>query len=268
MNRNGKKTSLTAAVFGLLLTLPLAAQDAPADGITGLEVMEQVYRRPVGDAMQADLHMTITNSRGAERDRSIVQFRSGDSEVEKKIMFFTAPADVRNTSFLSFSYADGKADDRWIYLPALRRVKRIAADNSGDAFMGSDFTYDDMGARNPSADTHTILKEEIVNGQPCYVVESVPIEPDPNIAKTVSWVVKDVWIGLKKEFIDQTGSVTRRLTVDESRQIDNIWVITDMTMRNLEKGTSTRITMDEVSFSGSFSDSFFSERQMRMGPRL
>ena len=152
-------------------------------------------------------------------------------------MFFTAPADVRNTSFLSYSYSDGKKDDQWIYLPALGRVRRIASDKSNDSFMGSDFTYDDMGARHPSSDTHKILREEKLQGWDCYVVESVPKEPNDEFAKTISWVIKDELIGLKKEYLDIEGSVVRTLTIDE------------------------------VSFNNNLRDSFFSERQRRIGPR-
>ncbi|HLW21852.1 MAG TPA: outer membrane lipoprotein-sorting protein [Sphaerochaetaceae bacterium] len=230
--------------------------------------MDQVYTRPSGQDMQATLHMTITNSRGSTRERSIVQFRKDDGEVEKKIMFFTSPADVRNTSFLSFSYADGRRDDQWIYLPALGRVRRIASDKTNDSFMGSDFTYEDMGARHPSEDTHTLLREENLDGWDVYVIESTPVEPNNEYVKTRNWIIKDEWIGLRKEFIGADGSVVRRLSIESYEKIDSIWVITDMTMNNLAKNTSTRISMEDVSFNNELRDAFFSERQMSRGPRL
>lgn len=256
------RTVLIMLVIGLFLTTTLTAQ------ITGRQVMEQVYSRDSGNNMSANLSMTITNARGSTRERSIVQFRQDDGTVENKIMFFTAPADVRNTSFLSYSYADGRKDDQWIYLPALRRVKRIASDKTKDSFMGSDFTYDDMGVRHPSADTHTLLREEVIDGWDCYVVESVPVDPSSDFAKTISWIIKDEWIGLKKEFYSAKGNVARRLVINESEKFDDIWVITNMTMSNLEKNTSTRITMDNVSFNNNLSANFFTERQMKIGPRI
>ena len=262
MKKMNRKHLMMVVGIALLSLTTLSAQT------TGADVMRQVYERPNGSDMQATLNMTITNSRGSTRERSIVQFRQDDTNTEKKIMFFTAPADVRNTSFLSYSYADGKKDDQWIYLPALGRVRRIASDKSNESFMGSDFTYDDMGARHPSADTHSILREETIDGWSCYVVESVPVDPNSEFAKTISWVIKDEWIGLKKEFLDTKGSVIRELTIDDYEKIDDIWVITDMTMRNLQKNTSTRITMNEVSFNNNLRDSFFTERQMQIGPRL
>lgn len=261
MKRITNKQIWVMIVLIVIIIAPIAAQ------VTGTDVMRQVYERPSGNNMQATLHMTITNSRGSTRERSIVQFRQDDGTTEKKIMFFTAPADVRNTSFLSYSYSDGKKDDQWIYLPALGRVRRIASDKSNESFMGSDFTYDDMGARHPSEDTHKILREETIDGWLCYVVESTPVESNKDFAKTISWVIKDEWIGLKKEFIAENGTVVRKLAIDDYEKIDGIWVITDMTMSNLQKSTSTRINMAEVSFDNNLQDAFFSERQMRMGPR-
>jgi hypothetical protein len=249
--------ALTAMVF---FGSPLYA--AP----TGLEVMENVYNRPTGDDMTADLVMTLTNSRGATRERSIAQFSLSGDEVDRKMMFFLSPADVRDTSFMSWSWEDGRDDDQWIYLPALRRVKRISSDSKNDSFMGSDFTYDDLGERHPSEDRHTTLREETLRGEQCYVVESVPKGEGDEFSKTVSWIVKDKWIGLQKEFYDDRGEVYKTLTIDSFEQIDGFLVITDMTMKDLDRDHSTRIQMNNVSFGNGLSEDFFSERQMKVGP--
>jgi outer membrane lipoprotein-sorting protein len=255
-------------LFAMILASTITSGALAAQTLTGMEVMEQVYTRPTGENMYAELTMTITNSRGSTRDRSISQYRISDDAagVEKKIMFFTAPADVRNTSFLSWSYADGRNDDQWMYLPALRRVKRIAAGNTTDSFMGSDFTYDDMGERHPSEDTHTILREESYRGSPCYVVESVPNDSSSLVSRTLSWVVKDEWIGLKKEYYDDSGKLVKTLNIDEAKKVDGYWVISDMTMTDLQKKSSTRIRMENVNFSRSLNGSLFTERQMKIGP--
>jgi len=247
-------------ILGTLSALPLSA------GIDGLQAMTNVYNRPSGDEMSANLTMSMTNSRGSVRERGIVQYRIEENGIEKKIMFFTTPSDVRGTSFLSWIYSDGKADDQWIYLPALNRVRRISSDGQNESFMGSDFTYDDMGGRHPSEDTHTILRKETVDGQDCYVVQSVPNSPGGDFSKTLSWIIKDEWIGLKKEYYDTKQNLTKTLTINAYDKVDGIWVISDMTMRNLAKKTSTTIKMEQVSFTVGLSDAFFSERQMRIGP--
>ena len=103
----------------LTITTTLSAQ-----GITGLKIIENVYNRPTGLDQEGDLTMSLINSRGDERIREIKQFLKDFGEMEKRIMFFVSPADVRNTSFMNWSYDKaGKGDDQWIYLPALKKVK-------------------------------------------------------------------------------------------------------------------------------------------------
>jgi len=152
------KTIKSILPMGILLSGMIFAQD-----LSGLEVIQKVYDRPTGNDMTGNLIMTIENSRGNQRVRKIKQFVKTVKNGEKKIMYFLSPADVKNTSFMTWSYDDAsKSDDQWIYLPALKKVKRISSDSKGDYFMGSDFTYDDLGDRHPLDDTHTILREEAI----------------------------------------------------------------------------------------------------------
>ncbi len=260
MNKLWKTIVLTLSVI-TISALPLTA------GPSGFEIMEKVYTRDTGNDMKANLSMEITNSRGATKERSIIQIRKIEEGIEKKLMFFTSPSDVKNTGFLSISYPSDKEDDQMIYLPALKKVKRIASTNKNDSFMGSDFTYDDMGARNPNKDTHTIIQEEVVDNIECYVVQSIPIVEDGEITKTLSWIAKEGSFGLKKEFY-QGNTLVKTLVINETEVIDSIIVITDMVMRNNEKGSQTRITMEDVTFNNNFKESLFSERQLKIGPRF
>ncbi|MGC9312071.1 MAG: outer membrane lipoprotein-sorting protein [Sediminispirochaetaceae bacterium] len=258
-------TKLRTLALTLIISMSTAGLLFAAPG--GQEVMENVYNRPSGEDMTADLVMTLTNARGSTRERSITQFSLDTGEVDKKMMFFLAPADVKDTSFMSWSYDDARDDDQWIYLPALRRVKRISSDSKNDRFMGSDFTYDDLGERHPEEDRHTILREENYKGESCYVVESLPVGDDDAFSKTVSWIVKDKWIGLKREYYDAKGQIYKTLNIEDYKQIDGYWVITNMLMKDLDRDQSTRIEMENVKFDTGLSDSFFSERQMQRGPR-
>ncbi|MDY0287492.1 MAG: outer membrane lipoprotein-sorting protein [Sphaerochaeta sp.] len=262
MKNNNLKRMATSVAIALIALLSLSA------AYSGEEVMQAVYTRDSGNNMSATLVMTLTNSRGSTRERSIQQFRQNDAGGEKKIMFFLAPSDVKDTSFLSYSYSDGRSDDQWIYLPALKRTKRVAGDKKNESFMGSDFTYDDMGTRHPSADTHKVLRTEMIDGRKCLVVESIPKEAKPTYAKTLAWVVEDEWIGLKKEFYLPNGKVGKKLEISSYEKTDGVWVITDMTMSNMDKGSSTRIQMLDVSFNNDLKESVFTERQMKIGPRI
>lgn len=237
-----------------------------AQEITGLEIIENVYNRPVGEDMTADLTMTLINSSGKERVRKIKQFSRDFGDVEKKIMFFVAPADVKNTSFMSWSYdEEGKDDDQWIYLPALKKVKRISSDSKSDYFMGSDFTYDDLGDRKPTDDNHTLLREEKLQGEDCYVVESIPKDEDYMYSKTVTWIIKDKWIGLKKEFYDEDGDLLKILTVNKYEKINGFWIIINTEMKNVQRDHKTVMELRNVKINTNIPKSKFTERIMTRG---
>ena len=252
------------AVAMLVLT---GAWVAPAEP-GGREIIENVYHRPTGEDSTSELTMTLTNSRGDQRVRRIKQFFKDYGKEEKTIMFFLAPADVRDTSFMNWSYdQEGRDDDQWIYLPALRRVKRISSDSKGDYFMGSDFTYDDLGDRHPSDDTHRLVRTEQEGGTRLYVVESVPRDPGYMYSKTVTWVEDERWIGRKKEFYDEDGDLLKVLTLQQSEQIDGYWVLTRLEMHNVQKDHRTRMELQDVQMDRGVSDQLFTERAMTRGTR-
>jgi len=250
----------------MLMLIALLYSSGYAQNITGLEVMQKVYNRPTGNDMEATLTMTLINSQGDTRVRKIKQFIRDFGNVEKKIMFFIAPADVKNTSFMNWSYdEEGKDDDQWIYLPALKKIKRISSDSKGDYFMGSDFTYDDLGDRKPSKDTHKILRTEKLNGLDCYVVESIPKDEDYMYSKTITWVVKDRWYGLKKEFYDEDGELLKTLKLNKADNIKGYWIIADVEMNNVQKNHKTHMQLSQIKIDTGIPASKFTQRMMKRG---
>jgi Outer membrane lipoprotein-sorting protein len=258
-----QKTKLmTFAVLLILLPLVLSAQQNP----TGEQIIKDVYERDTPEDQTGSLTMILENSRGDQRVREIDQFIKDFGDEEKKIMFFTAPADVRNTSFMSWSYdREGKDDDQWIYLPALKKVKRISSSGSSDYFMGSDFTYDDLGARHPSEDTHTLLRQETLDGEQCYVVESVSKDRDYIYSRTISWVIVDKLVGLKKEFYDEDDDLLKTLMVKEFEKIDGFWMVLLSEMHNVQKDHTTIMELDNLELDSGVQDRIFTERIMTRG---
>lgn len=239
---------------------------APAVAPTALAVIQNVYNRPAPKDQAGTLTMTLTNRSGKTRVRTIEQLTKDFGAEEKKVMFFTAPADVKNTSFMSWSYDKaGKADDQWIYLPALKKVKRISSDSKSDYFMGSDFTYDDLGDRQPTSDTHTFLAEEQIDGQDCWVIESTPKDADYMYGRTVTWVLKGQLIGKKKTFYDEDGELLKTLEVQKSEQRGGYWIITSSQMKNHQKNHTTTMELANVKVDKGVSNKKFTERMMKRG---
>ena len=257
------RTKLFITAMAIIATA-MANQPANAQ-LTGQQIMEKVYHNPSGEDTQGSLTMTLTNNRGEQRVRTLTQFIKDDGKVEKKIMFFVSPADVKNTSFMSWSYADGRSDDQWIYLPALKRTKRISSDGKSDNFMGSDFTYDDLGDRHPNQDNHKLLREETVDGKDCYVVESTPKEDDYMYSKTITWVMKDNYLGLKREFYDDRGKLLKVLTIKKYEKVDGFWTILETEMHNVQKDHRTNMKFTDVQKNKGIPNSKFTERSMMLG---
>jgi len=181
-------------------------------------------------------------------------------------MFFISPADVRNTSFMNWSYSkEGKGDDQWIYLPALKKIKRISNDSKSDYFMGSDFTYDDLGDRKPSEDNHKFLRMEKIGDDNCYVIESKPKEEEYMYSRTITWIIKDKWIGKKKEFYDEDGELLKILEVKEYKKINGYWIILHSEMKNIQKKHSTDMSLTNVKINGGIAQRQFTERMMKRG---
>ncbi|HDP98339.1 MAG TPA: outer membrane lipoprotein-sorting protein [bacterium] len=257
------KRLIISTVIALLAisTVSFAKKD-----LTGLDIITKVYNRDDGNDQTGDLTMTLVNKFGDQRVRKIKQYIRDFGDVEKKIMFFLEPADVRNTSFMNWSYTEaGRDDDQWIYLPALKKVKRISSDSKSDYFMGSDFTYDDLGDRHPTEDTHKLLRTEKIGDEECYVVESIPKEADYMYSRTVTWVIKDKWIGLKKEFYDEDGDLLKILTINKYEKINNYWTILDTEMKNVQKDHKTLMRLANVKYDTNISDQQFTERMMKRG---
>ncbi|MCF7921274.1 MAG: outer membrane lipoprotein-sorting protein, partial [Candidatus Marinimicrobia bacterium] len=185
-------------------------------------------------------------------------------DVEKKLMVFLKPNDVKNTTFMNWSFDDG-SEDQWIYLPALKKIKRISSDSNSDYFMGSDFTYDDLGDRHPKEDRHTLLGEESIDGHDCYIVESIPVDDEYMYSKTVTWIIKDKWIGYKKEFYDEDKELLKRLSLVQYKEFENIIVLTEVKMYNIQNDHTTIMKLSQVEVNKAIADDMFTERMMKRG---
>lgn len=248
----------------LLIWITLAPIFTQAQDST--EIMHKVYNRPDGDDFQGTLRMTLTNQRGSQRVREMVVYSKDYLDETRALTFFEAPADVRGTGFLQYEYdGSAKEDDRWLYLPALRKSKRISGSSDSDSFMGSDFTYDDWGGRELEDDIHTLLREESIEGYPVWVIESKPVDEEDIYSRFITWIRKDAHIEVKTEYYDRSGELLKVLNVLDIRQINGYWSIFKMIMKNVQDNHQTLIEQLDINYDQGLDDNLFRVSSLERG---
>lgn len=251
------------SILTFMLFVPLAAHAADVNDIVAKANHAAYYQ---GDDGRAKVHMSIKDSQGRERTRDFTILRkdigSGDGE-QKFYVYFTRPSDVNKTVFMVWKHV-GKDDDRWMYLPALDLVKRIAASDERTSFVGSDFFYEDVSGRNPDEDTHELVEET----DNYYVVKSTPKKPDQvEFSYYKSWIHKASFIPVKIEFYDKSGEKYRAASAEKVDTIDGHPTVTKASMKDLRTGGETVLTYSSVKYDIGLPEDIFTERYLRTAPR-
>lgn len=237
---------------------------------TGREIAQKVKDRPDGDTRRSEMVMTLINKRGAVRERKLISY-SIDVGKEKKdrksIMFFQYPGDVKGTGFLTWDYDElNKDDDKWLYLPAIKKTRRISGSSAKqDYFMGSDFTYDDMGSRNVDEDTHTLLGEETVDGQKCWKLESLPKDKRDIYSRKTALIRQDCLIPVRVEYYDKMGKLHRRLEMSDIAKIEGFWVARKMHMTNVQTEHQTVLEIKNPTYNIPMEESKFNVTTLEKG---
>jgi len=222
-----------------------------------------------GNDMKSKVTMRLLSKDGGERVRELIMARrnvkaGGD---QKYFILFQQPADVRDMTFLVWKYPL-RDSDRWLYIPAIKLVKRIAANDKRSSFVGSDFSYEDVSGRAAEEDNHTLLREEKYEGKEVFVVKSVPKdEKSADFGYKISWVDKGSFVLWKEEYYDKRGSPSRVFTADEVKSIQGFPTTVKRTMKNVQTGHWTEATFGEVKYDLGLADGLFSERSLRNPPR-
>ena len=213
----------------------------------------------------ANMTMILRNKQGKESTRKI---RSKTLEVvndgDKSLSIFDTPKDVKGTAFLSFSHKQGD-DEQWLYLPALKRVKRINSRNKSGSFMGSEFAYEDIASQEVEKYTYKHLREEELNGQLCFVGESYPVDTkNSGYTKRISWVDKAEYRIQKVDFYDRKNSLLKTLIVSGYQQyLGRYWRADSMEMKNHQTGKSTTLLWTDYAFKTGLSDRDFNSTSLK-----
>ncbi len=231
----------------------------------GLEIALESDRRDMGFGdSTAELEMVLTNRHGETSHR---QMRMRALEVEadgdKTLITFNQPRDVKGTSFLSFTHKSG-ADDQWLYLPALKRVKRIASNNKSGPFVGSEFAYEDLSSQEIEKYRYKYLRDEDYAGSPAFVVERYPVDPKSGYKRQVLWIDKDEYRTQKMDFYDRKDSLLKTLTFRGYQQyLDQYWRADRMYMVNHLTGKKTELLWKGYVFGNGFTSRDFDQRSLQ-----
>ncbi|MDR3175022.1 MAG: outer membrane lipoprotein-sorting protein [Desulfovibrio sp.] len=229
------------------------------------EIMTRVYDHADGEDRRFAMTMTLTNRQGRQRIRTVESFSKDYGRDRKSVMIFLAPADVKGTMYLSWEYENpGREDDKWLYMPALRKDRRISGASRNEYFMGSDFTYDDIGRRHPAKDAQRRLGEETVNGFACWKIECVPLDPSETYTRRVAWVAKEAGLVIKAEYHDKDG-LLKTFTALDVRKQDGFWNIYLCEMVNAVTGHKTEMKIASLLYDTGLDDALFTVATLQRG---
>lgn len=249
---------IASAVFALCLGATSAQAD---DALTaGTALARQVYDRPDGRDMSLRLRMTLTQQGHAPRHRLFYSYRldQGDGHV-RSLVRFREPADVAGTGLLTLD-APGQESAQWLYLPALKKERRISGSRQGGQFVGSDLYFEDLRDRRVELDRHRLIGAEEFQGAPCQVLESIPTKPDNSAySQRISCIHPETFLPLKIDFYEGgKASPTKRFTVSRIKPIQGYWTVLDSTMTHLPSGHETRLQVETVKYDQNLPDTLFS----------
>jgi hypothetical protein len=246
-------------LYSVLSTLYSAS---PAFALSGRDVYEKVHEVSLKSLdHKIEMTMVLFDKGGGKRSRSLTSFsKKADPEAYKALAVFNTPPDLKNVGFLVHAHTFSERD-LWAYFPEYKKVRRIANTNQDDSFFGSDLSYDDFtGPPNLDDFKFSILKEEDLDGKPCYVVEVTP-KTHRKYTKYIAWVAKDLWIQLKIDYY-QDKEIYRSGVFKDIRIIDGIPTPFRSEMDNKKSKHRTELTLDSVKYHTQFSNDLFTQRSL------
>ena len=253
--------------FALAIALATASVAAFAQSPEekGLAIAIEADKRNTGwlDS-SADMTMTLRNKRGEESIRTLrVKSLEVENDGDKSLTIFDEPKDVRGTALLTFSHKV-ESDDQWLYLPALKRVKRIASRNKSGPFMGSEFAFEDLSSQEVEKYTYKYIKDEACGEMTCFVVERFPVDKNSGYTRQIAWIDQAEYRVHKIEFYDRKKSLLKTLEATGFQQyLDQYWRPDMMAMQNHQTGKSTDLVWSNYAFKVGLDEGDFTKNSLK-----
>lgn len=237
------------------------------------QIAQKTHDRDEGDNLTSKMKMTLIDKNKNTRVRELKTFAKEKGEDTLKLMFFLSPADVKDTGFLTYDYEDSsKDDDQWLYLPELKKVKRIASSDKSSSFMGSDFTYSDMTSRNVQDYTYEIMKEPVVGGHKTWQLMVVPkneeVVEETGYTKSIVFIRQDNFVIVQALNYIKLGNKLKYMKLLGLEKIDNIWTtkkIQMVTKKGKKTLHKTVLEFSDIKYNQDLEESFFKTRTLERG---
>jgi hypothetical protein len=230
---------------------------------TGLWVAQKIDEREKGDDASLKMDMTLIDKKGRERQRKLFIIRKDFKGKDKLLLRFTYPEDIKGTSFLVWEHS-GRDNERFLYLPALGRIRRIATREKDENFAGTDFSYEDISGRKLEDYTYKLIEEKIISeGKDCYLLASYPKEKDPRYPKILSYVRKDNFVTIKAQYYNKKGEIEKTYRVLKLEKINGIWTALELSMENHKTNHKTFIKIKDLQYNKGISGRRFERRALK-----
>ena len=244
----------------ILLTLLMSS----AWGQTGIEIAKMVDEKPTPRDMVNTTNMVLTNSKGKTRT-NVMMSRSIDGN-KKQIIWFLEPKDDRGVAFLKIEH-NNKDDEMRMWLPAFKKVRRISSKRKGDAFMGSDLSYEDLTSRDLNEYTYKRLDDELVNSTQCFVLESKPnTSAKSSYSKHISWIDKENLNIVKEYSFDKRGALKKEKYFQHNK-LKDYYVMNQIRVKDVQKQHTTEVTFESLEVDTGINPALFQEKNLKRIPK-
>jgi hypothetical protein len=232
--------------------------------MSNLEVAQKSDKVTDGfESSIAQTEMILINASGQQSIRQMEMKTLEGEHGDKSISTFLTPADVKGTKTLTHEHLN-RDDDQWLYLPALKRVKRIASSNKSGSFMGSEFSYEDIGNQDYEKFTYEGEVEEVMlNGEKCYKGVRIPKDKNSGYTKQVSWIAMENFLLKKVDYYDRKSELLKTAIFSDYKKIDGVWRVGKIEMKNHQNDKSTVLIWKDDKIHAGLSDKEFNKRVLK-----
>ncbi len=270
-----RNTAVVAVVCAGLWAATAAAESQATDWPSGEDIAQRANARDDGKRVARTFVMELRSARGKVRRRETRSFRGDFQDSRRSVLFFEEPANLEGTALLTYDYPEvARDDDQWIYLPAVRKSRRVATKDRGQSVLGTDLSFEDLKKETklsvPEYQWKTLGQEQ-VDGHRCWLLEAVPIDDETarelGYGRVLFRIDAEIWMPRMVEYWTPNLQPLKVIELLEIREVQGIWTAHEVMARNLRTGHQTRFLFQDVQYGAAFPDDLFTERALRRGPQ-